>query len=731
MSPSPTIHYDTQSNDITESFKSFINDEGLEKSEPVLEKELNDCDSRRLYLHFDGENKLHPEKSLIGTRITPSAIMISKASKTGTPEYHKDVSTPSQQSPTMSLGSKGSLDGWLLDKEIISRTYDKYQSFSPFKTPHCSAHVFRVDTSEKSKRNNDTRMSLSRRQILPPSLHNLDQFLPGEEESLRAQTSFTTRCLSPSRSMFIRQQKQPPLENVPSEIIVSRFPLLPAITKSQKSVRGDLINQKQRETDIAFSDSPGYEEEITACSIDDDDYEDVEEVLLNKEAFSAFDFFRSNNNNPQPVNNGAQTNNLQTNNLQTNNLQTNNLQTNNLQTNNLQTNNLQTNNLQTNNLQTNNDLNNLQADDLQIMNNDLKSDIKNEKLINSLNVSNGEIDNESNILSSDVPEDIKSIEDSKENVFDSHENSAGNDENILHTDENTRGTPKNTFTSKENIFDNKHVPEDLLEKSISGEFVDAELEDGVLVTCAEFESSEARGDSLKASISCNDDITPNSCIAAGDLVNNSNIEINLISPESNSDRNLAEIKTESANQTSNKPTEFCEETSTTPHQICDIDNDGIHSDSAITGNSGIVEINCTVDETDNIESSGITEDNGVIDEPGIIENIDVVKDTEMMTKTKMADPVKSKISSNKKVSNIDGETKSDVSNIGLQDSTPSVMTDIFNNQLVEKSSLFLTPAYAEDFTEGLDLNHELEDEIMRAMDGLEEFILDDYEVENN
>ena len=67
--------------------------------------------------------------------MAPSAIMISKASRTdgGGGDQHGHT-----LSPTLSVGSRGSYDGWALDKEIISRTYDKYQSFSPFKVGCCT-----------------------------------------------------------------------------------------------------------------------------------------------------------------------------------------------------------------------------------------------------------------------------------------------------------------------------------------------------------------------------------------------------------------------------------------------------------------------------------------------------------------------------------------------------------------------------------------------------------------
>ena len=84
--------------------------------------------------------------------------------------------------------------------------------------------------------------------------------------------------------------------------------------------------------------------------------------------------------------------------------------------------------------------------------------------------------------------------------------------------------------------------------------------------------------------------------------------------------------------------------------------------------------------------------------------------------------------------------KSDLSIVGsqifksssqlIEDPVQSVMKGIFNNQMVDDSSLYITPSHADDFTEGLDLNMELEEEIVRAIHGIEEFVLDTYDVES-
>ena len=56
--------------------------------------------------------------------------------------------------------------------------------------------------------------------------------------------------------------------------------------------------------------------------------------------------------------------------------------------------------------------------------------------------------------------------------------------------------------------------------------------------------------------------------------------------------------------------------------------------------------------------------------------------------------------------------------------------DHFFFQVQEGSSLYLTPSHADNFMEGLDLDLRVDDEIARAMDGIEEFVLDSYEMDD-
>ena len=260
---------------------------------------------------------LDQRKIDLRARTAPSAIMISKASKSLTRIVQIDERNTYQRSvsPTLSMISKPSSEDWSIDKDLIRRTYDKYQSFTPFKTPIGSHHAIPEEFPEKTRKLCELRSpTASKRQILVQSMHNLNQFLPDEEQSLKTNNSFIRRTLSPSRSMFIRQQKQPPSETVPSEIIVSQVNLnVNKRTRSPFALRVESMTVQPRfipecdddpylqgpppptpiddttDKDISILDPVVIDAPVISGIIEEEEDEWEEEVLINTELFSSED----------------------------------------------------------------------------------------------------------------------------------------------------------------------------------------------------------------------------------------------------------------------------------------------------------------------------------------------------------------------------------------------------------------------------------------------------------
>ena len=184
----------------------------------------------------------HYEKRFIEQRANtaPSAIMISKASQSLSAFEQRS------NSPTFSVASKFGSEDSNLEREFIKRTYEKYQSLTPFKTPLGSEHVIIEEDIPDKKAVNNRSPIASRRIILQESKQNLNQYLPDENQTLLSNAPFTTRSLSPSRSMFIRQQKQPSEHLVPGEIIVSQISLNPSRTKLQNNSERSILSSDRR-----------------------------------------------------------------------------------------------------------------------------------------------------------------------------------------------------------------------------------------------------------------------------------------------------------------------------------------------------------------------------------------------------------------------------------------------------------------------------------------------------
>ena len=216
---------------------------------PILSKESGPKSEHRkrseavsFYLGQNDKPIYHYEKCFIEQRANtaPSAIMISKASQSFS------ASEQRSNSPIFSITSKFGSEDSNLEEEFIKRTYDKYQSLTPFKTPLGSEHVIiEEDIPDKKAAINRSPIA-SRRIILQESKHNLNQYLPDENQTLLSNVSFTTRSLSPSRSMFIRQQKQPSDHRVPAEIIVSQISLNPSKTKLQNNSERSILSSDSR-----------------------------------------------------------------------------------------------------------------------------------------------------------------------------------------------------------------------------------------------------------------------------------------------------------------------------------------------------------------------------------------------------------------------------------------------------------------------------------------------------
>ena len=219
------------------NLKSILSKESDPKSEHCKRSEV-------VSFQLDQGDKpiYHYEKRFIEQRANtaPSSIMISKASQPFSAFEQRS------NSPTFSIASKFGSEDSNLEREFIKRTYEKYQSLTPFKTPLGSEHVIiEEDIPDKKAANNRSPIT-SRRLILQESKQNLNQYLPDENQRLLSNASFTTRSLSPSRSMFIRQQKQPSEHLVPGEIIVSQISLNPSRTKLQNNSERSILSSDRR-----------------------------------------------------------------------------------------------------------------------------------------------------------------------------------------------------------------------------------------------------------------------------------------------------------------------------------------------------------------------------------------------------------------------------------------------------------------------------------------------------
>ena len=219
------------------NLKSILSKESGPKSEHRKRSEVVS-----FQLHQVDKAIYHYEKRFIEQRANtaPSAIMISKASQSFSAFEQRS------NSPTFSIASKFGSEDSNLEKEFIKRTYEKYQSLTPFKTPLGSEHVIIEENIPDKKAANNRSPIASRRIILQENKQNLNQYLPDENQTLLSNASFTTRSLSPSRSMFIRQQKQPSEHLVPAEIIVSQISLNPSRTKLQNNTERSILSSDRR-----------------------------------------------------------------------------------------------------------------------------------------------------------------------------------------------------------------------------------------------------------------------------------------------------------------------------------------------------------------------------------------------------------------------------------------------------------------------------------------------------
>lgn len=633
------------------------------------------------------------------TKITPcpSTIMISKASKSDTSLFtnNNDIC---RHSPSASVCSKGSVDGWNIDKDIITRTYDKYQSFSPFKTPDCNKDEVKRQTSK--------------RQILPPSLHNLDQFLPsGEESSLRPNTSFASRSLSPSRSMFHRQQKQPPMENVPSEIKISRFRLLPAITKSQRSSTHNLHGDT------------GHTFPVPSCFEQEDQYDDEEvEQVLKKEDFSLdnlHDSMRSDAPSSIPGNDISVD--ISTCKFDSNHRFEPPVLQQSFETQNVQN---YIDHIQISSSVDHNQINIADQDAHETHDDDFLADSSSSSLSpNSYGSGQGSSVARTPSVSTVICDELQD-DDSISPV------DGGGDVDINSVTSNAAIYPPEaagyyeeripSARSAESRFYNDNYPAEEDVGSANG---------GLSVY------SPMMANSVTPSMAISP-LSPNALISPG-------MEMNSVTPESARIGASSEVHSDVIY--SNGDAGSREESVVT--------HTGFNSPSAPNEEDSSIEIKENKFAGDQQQQSEEPYKfnflNGDINSDSTVK-VNANRPVQIQTapssnNTKTSPSLKSPrkdLSPNVLSPNslsADGGSTITLAQTGSrlfrsstilpEDQVQSVMKDIFNSQIVEKSSLYLTPKKADDFSEGLDLKLELEEEIVRAMNGLEEFVMDNYDAE--
>ena len=183
--------------------------DGGENVKPLIIQ--NDAVTEKLESHVhwacEDEKEVSPEGPLLTSVISPEVVT----------------------SPSFSLASASSG----VDREIIRQTYDKYHSLTPFKTPQPSSHSINQAVLEVEEPKRVVLEPIVRspspcplnRSPLPPSNHNMNQFLPDAGDALIPNKSFVMRSLSPSRTMFIRQPHQPAADKVPPSLTVSQMKL--------------------------------------------------------------------------------------------------------------------------------------------------------------------------------------------------------------------------------------------------------------------------------------------------------------------------------------------------------------------------------------------------------------------------------------------------------------------------------------------------------------------------
>lgn len=150
---------------------------------------------------------------------SPSPIVVPTASVT-----NADLRSDSRASAL----SKHSSGEWTIEKDIIRRTYDTYDSLTPFKTPLSSQHVISLEKAPtaQSVALAELKSSTVKEKLLSQDRPDWNQFVPDENQGLKTNTSFASRSLSPSRSMFSRQQNARPQEAVPVELKVSQVQII-------------------------------------------------------------------------------------------------------------------------------------------------------------------------------------------------------------------------------------------------------------------------------------------------------------------------------------------------------------------------------------------------------------------------------------------------------------------------------------------------------------------------
>jgi len=207
--------------------------------EPTSKSAIN-IDKHRSSVQFQDSAIVHSYDS---RRISTAPSLFSElvelrrpsATSSETDQHPQSNQVMISHSRAFSVLSEQSSEFSSMNKEFIDEAYHKYDSFTPFKTPLQSKHFFnneqRINMPESVLRPVLSR--LSNRRILQQSTQNLGEFLPVMEEgNVQKRNSFIQRSLSPSRSMLIRQQKQPAANLVPAEIKISKVQLLPARDKS-------------------------------------------------------------------------------------------------------------------------------------------------------------------------------------------------------------------------------------------------------------------------------------------------------------------------------------------------------------------------------------------------------------------------------------------------------------------------------------------------------------------